>query len=89
MAFRQIEHQIISDILRCLKLNFSNLQLNSYVIKFAENHVRLSEFFADIGVLLQTSERVGTPESTILLYAIESFKICIFPQTNSISSPPP
>ena len=70
MAFRQIEHQIISNILRCLKLKFSNLQLNSYVIKFAENHVRLSEFFADIGVLLQTSERVGTPESpnTALCY---------------------
>ena len=36
----------------------------------AKNRVRLSEFVADVGVLLQTSERVGTPESPILLHML-------------------
>ena len=38
------------------------------MVIFVKNLVRKSEFVAHIGVLLQTSEYVGTPECPIVLH---------------------
>ena len=49
-----------------------------------KNRVRLSEFVTDIGVLLQTSERVGTPECAILLHLLAGFCTCTFRKSDKM-----
>ena len=47
---------------------FMWIKSKSKLVIYVKNPVRKSEFVAHIGVLLQTSEYVGTPESPIVLH---------------------